>query len=70
VRSAAERCEPSELAQYLLALCRELNNWYREHRVLDQEAALTASRLALVRASKIVVSNGLRLLGLRAPEQM
>ena len=70
VRSAAERCEPSELAQYLLALCRELNNWYREHRVLDQEAALTASRLELVRASKVVISNGLRLLGLRAPEQM
>jgi arginyl-tRNA synthetase len=70
VRSAAERCEPSELAQYLLALCRELNNWYREQRVLDQDAALTASRLALVRASKVVISNGLRLLGLRAPEQM
>ena len=70
VRSSAEHCEPSELAQYLLALCRELNNWYREHRVLDQDAALTASRLALVRASKIVLGNGLRLLGLRAPEQM
>src|SRR5690349_8010535 len=70
VRSAAERCEPSELAQYLLALCRELNNWYREQRVLDQDAALTASRLALVRASKVVISNGLRLLGLGAPEQM
>jgi len=70
VRSAAERCEPSELAQYLLALCRELNNWYREHRVLDQEAALTASRLELVRASKTLISNGLRLLGLRSPEQM
>ncbi|MBK7642281.1 MAG: arginine--tRNA ligase [Planctomycetes bacterium] len=70
VRSSAERCEPSELAQYLLGLCRELNNWYREHRVLGQDAALSASRLALVRASKTVLSNGLRLLGLRAPEQM
>jgi arginyl-tRNA synthetase len=70
VRSAAERCEPSELAQYLLGLCRELNNWYREHRVLDQEPSRTASRLALVRASKVVISNGLRLLGLRAPERM
>lgn len=70
VRSAAEHCEPSELAQYLLGLCRELNNWYREHRVLDQEAGLTAARLALVRASKVVIGNGLRLLGLRVVEQM
>ena len=70
LRSAAERCEPSELAQYLLALCRELNNWYREQRVLDQDPALTVARLALARASKTVLGNGLRLLGLHAPEQM
>jgi arginyl-tRNA synthetase len=70
VSSAAAHCEPSELSQYLLALCRELNNWYVNHRVLGQPAAVSAARIALVRASKSVLGNGLQLLGMAAPEQM
>src|SRR5688572_2932170 len=34
VRGAAEHAEPSELSTALLALARELNSWYAEHRVL------------------------------------
>jgi arginyl-tRNA synthetase len=70
VRSAAEHAEPSEVTVYLLGLCRELNNWYVQHRVLGQEPALTSARLALVRSSKTVIANGLRLLGLAAPQEM
>ena len=70
VRSAAEHAEPSEVAGWLLSLCRELNNWYVQHRVLGQEPELTAARLVLVRASKTVIANGLRLLGIAAPEEM
>jgi arginyl-tRNA synthetase len=47
-----------------------VNNWYVGHRVLGQAPALTAARLALVRASKAVIANGLRLLGVAAPEEM
>jgi arginyl-tRNA synthetase len=70
VASAARRAEPSEVAIYLLGLCRDLNNWYVHNRVLGQEAPLTAARLELVGASKVVLGNGLRLLGLSAPEEM
>jgi arginyl-tRNA synthetase len=70
VLSAAEHAEPSEVSVYLLALCRELNNWYVQHRVLGQEPAVTAARLALVRSVKTVIANGLRLIGLAAPEEM
>lgn len=70
VRSAAEHAEPSEVTVYLLGLCRELNNWYVQHRVLGQEAPLTAARLSLIRASKNVIANGLRLIGISAPEEM
>jgi arginyl-tRNA synthetase len=70
VRTAADRAEPSEVAAWLLATCRELNNWYAAHRVLGQSPELTAARLALVRASKTVIANGLRLLGVAAPEEM
>jgi arginyl-tRNA synthetase len=70
VRSAAAHAEPSEISVYLLALCREINTWYAEHRVLGNEPGLTAARLALIRASKSVLGNGLRLLGVAAPEEM
>ena len=70
VHSAAARCEPSELSTYLLGLCRELNSWYAEHRVLGVEPGLCAARLELVRSCKSVLSNGLRLLGIASPEEM
>ena len=62
--------EPSEIATYLLGLGRDVNAWYVHHRVLGQEAGVTAARLALVRASKTVIANGLRLLGPAAPDEM
>ena len=70
IASAAAHAEPSEVSVYLLGLCRELNNWYAQHRVLGQEPPLTSARLELVRASKTVVASGLALLGLAAPEEM
>lgn len=70
VEAAADQTEPSLLANYLLALGRDLNSWYRDHRVLDQEPGLTAARLTLVRASKTVIANGLRLLGPAALDEM
>jgi arginyl-tRNA synthetase len=72
VRTAAAKAEPSELAQYLLALCREYNSWLadRANKVLGEAPAVTAARLALVRGVKIAVANGLELLGLSAPEEM
>jgi arginyl-tRNA synthetase len=70
VQAAARRAEPSEVAGALLALGREVNAWYVQHRVLGQEPGVTAARLALVRASKTVIGNGLRLLGCTAPEVM
>lgn len=70
VRSAAEHAEPSEIANALLALGRDLNTWYVQARVLGQDPAVTAARLSLVRASKTVIGNGLRLLGCVAPQEM
>ncbi len=70
LRSAAAAAEPSQLATYMLSLCRDTNAWYVQARVLGQEERITAARLALVRACKTVLANGLRILGLRAPEAM
>lgn len=70
VRSAADHAEPSEVATYLLGLGRDINAWYVHSRVLGQAPEVTAARLALVRASKAVIANGLRLLGPAAPDEM
>jgi arginyl-tRNA synthetase len=70
VASAAEKCEPSELAQYLLALCRTISSWLVDHRVLAEEAPLRAARLLLVGGARVTLQNGLTLLGVAAPEEM
>ncbi|MDZ4772857.1 MAG: arginine--tRNA ligase, partial [Planctomycetota bacterium] len=70
VRAAAEQAEPSLIATYLLSLGRDINAWYVHNRVLGGEPGVTAARLALVRASKAVIANGLRLLGPAAPDEM
>lgn len=68
LQRAAEAREPSEIARYLLTLCREFNSFYHAHRIVQSEAA--ASRLALTKAVKTVIARGLFLLGIRAPEAM
>jgi arginyl-tRNA synthetase len=70
LRTAAERCEPSLLAQHLLTLCREVSSWYAHSRVLGQDPGVTAARLRLVRAAKAVIASGLDQLGVAAPETM
>jgi arginyl-tRNA synthetase len=68
--TAAEHAEPSEIASYVLTLCREVNSWYAANRVLGQEPPITAARLKLVRAAKTLIHNALGILGLAAPEEM
>jgi arginyl-tRNA synthetase len=72
VASAAERTEPCELTQFLLALARELSTWLSapENKVLGVDPAVGAARLALVRAAKRALANGLGLLGVSAPDEM
>jgi arginyl-tRNA synthetase len=70
VRASGAHCEPSEISQYLLALARELSTWLTPNRVLGVEPRTSAARLALVRAAKQVLHNGLILLGIAAPEEM
>ncbi|MBK6941431.1 MAG: arginine--tRNA ligase [Planctomycetes bacterium] len=67
---AADACEPSFVADYLLELGAVLNRFYIECRILGEEPATSDARLALVRAAQIVLKNGLAVLGLEALEEM
>ncbi|MGI8696817.1 MAG: arginine--tRNA ligase [Mycobacteriales bacterium] len=74
VTSAAELREPHRVARYLEALAGTYHRFYDECRVLpqgDEEATpLTVARLWLCEATRVVLANGLGLLGVRAPERM
>jgi len=74
VATAADLREVHRIARYLEALAGTFHKFYDECRVLprgDEDAtALHAARLLLVRATKVVIANGLGLLGVTAPDRM
>ena len=70
VESCAMTYEPHRLAEYLLEVAGLFHRFYHEHRVIGDDPALTAARMALCRAVVVVLQNGLNILGISAPEQM
>ena len=73
VGRAAEAREPHHIAYYLRDLAGLWNPYLQDgkrHRVLSDDADLSAARLALARGVRTVLANGLGLLGIDAPEVM
>jgi arginyl-tRNA synthetase len=70
VARAAHNREPHRITDYLEDLARVAHGWYHKCRVLGEPPATEAARLALARAARIVLANGLGLLGLSAPDRM
>ena len=68
VQGAAEALEPHRIPAYLEGLARASHAWYHKYRVLGEPEE--AARLALARAVRQVLANGLRLLGITAPDRM
>jgi arginyl-tRNA synthetase len=73
IARAGETREPHHLAYYLRELAGLWNPYVQDgtrHRVLSDDPTLTQARLGLALAVRIVLANGLGLLGISAPEQM
>jgi len=70
VRLSAELLEPHRITYFLMNLAAAFHSYYNKHRVLSDEPAVTKGRLCLVLAIKMVIRNGLKLLGVSAPEKM
>jgi arginyl-tRNA synthetase len=74
VAGAAELREPHRVARYLEDLASTYHKFYEECRVLprgdEPVTELTRARLWLVEATRVVIANGLELLGVSAPERM
>ncbi|MDS4026084.1 MAG: arginine--tRNA ligase [Candidatus Contendobacter sp.] len=70
VETAARAHEPHQLAHYLRELAMAFHTYYNEHRVLVPDDAHRDARLNLSLATRQVIKNGLKLLGVSAPEVM
>lgn len=69
-QSALETLEPQIIANYLQEVAARFHKFYTECRVVTDDADLTAARLALVSAARVVLANGLKILGISRPERM
>ena len=70
VQRAAEQSEPSHVTGHTIALAGEIHSYLRDHYVVGQEAKVRDARLVLVDAARRLLTTGLGLLGIAAPERM
>jgi arginyl-tRNA synthetase len=70
VETIAQTLEPHHLTYYAQDLATVFHSFYKQCRVISQNAALTKARLKLVEAAKIVLAKTLHLMGMTAPEKM
>jgi arginyl-tRNA synthetase len=70
IADAAQALEPHRLCTYLMRLAQSFHRFYSEHRFLSDDPAQTNSYLTLADAVRIVMKQGLGILGVSAPERM
>jgi len=70
VLAAVEHRAPHRVHTYLGELAAEFHVFYRQCRVIVDDADVSAFRVGLCRASQLILATGLGLLGVSAPEQM
>lgn len=63
--------EPLKIINYLNEVAEAFHRFYHRHRVVNSsDMDLTFARLSLCLATKIVIANGLKILGISRPEKM
>lgn len=67
---AAADMEPHQVANYLRDVAVAFTQFYGHCRIIGEEKALATARMHLAGATRIVLANGLRVLGISAPERM
>tara|TARA_B110000467_G_scaffold94266_1_gene85171 strand:- start:2651 stop:4285 length:1635 start_codon:yes stop_codon:yes gene_type:complete len=67
---AYENLEPQNIANYLQELSSRFHKFYSHCRVLSEDSEISKARMALVKSVKVVLENGLNVLGISCPERM
>ncbi len=69
IARSSDKFEPSVIAKYALDVAKKFNKYYANVKILTEDEQIN-SRLALVEATSIVLTEALRLLGVNAPKEM
>lgn len=70
VENAALTYAPHQITHYLQELAQDFHTYYNAHTFLVEEDTLRHARLSLIAAVQQVLRNGLKILGISAPEVM
>ena len=70
LETAASNLEPHMLTHFLRDLASEFHTYYNSHKVLVDDSAVRNARITLSIAVQQVLRNGLKLLGVNAPDEM
>lgn len=70
IQQAAEEKAPHKLAAYLRDVATAFSAFYRDCRIVGEAEPIATARLHLAEAARLVLGNGLRVLGLSTPERM
>ncbi|MGD9817236.1 MAG: arginine--tRNA ligase [Desulfomonilaceae bacterium] len=67
---AAQALEPHRVTFYLMELAELFHSYYHDNKVLTEDVKVKKARLFLVEAIRLVISNGLTILGVSSPVRM
>lgn len=70
IADAAAKYEPSIITRHIVDLAQAFNRFYHEQQIIVEDQEIQKARLLMVYAAKQAISNGLKLLGMEAPERM
>jgi arginyl-tRNA synthetase len=70
IEFCAMNFEPHRLTTYLQDVATAFHKFYHEHRIVIPELDIAKARLALCLATKTVLANGCKILGISTPERM
>jgi arginyl-tRNA synthetase len=70
IKLAAQKCEPQVLVEYLRDIASKFSSFYHNCQIKGEEIDIQQSRLILANSVRVVLSNGLNILGIKAPESM
>ena len=70
IAQAAQHYDPSRINRYLTGLAGDFHRFYNACRIKGEEPQVQAARLKLAHTVRLVLANGLGLLGVTAPEKM
>jgi len=70
VKLAARDYDPSRINRYLTVLAADFHRFYNACRCMIEDKALQSARMKLADTVRLVLANGLNLLGVTAPEKM